>query len=182
MIRVLARNWWALALRGLFAVLFGIATFVWPGMALTFLIALFAIYAILDGIFSLMAGVWAAEAHMRWWPFVLSGLASLLTGILAIAWPGVTALVLLYFIAAWAILTGAFTIAAAVRMRKEIDNEWLLIITGALSVIFGLLLYASPGSGILTLLWILGAFALVIGALQLALAFRLRSLAGPAPA
>ncbi len=176
MIGVLARNWWALALRGLLAVLFGIFALIRPGMALAFLIALFGIYALLDGILALVAGYWAAEAHLRWWPLVLSGFAGVVVGVLTYLRPDVTALVLLYYIGFWAIFTGVMGIVAAVRLRREIQNEWLLGISGAASVLFGLYVVAAPGAGALAVLWLIGIYALAIGILLLAFAFRLRGM------
>lgn len=174
MITALARNWWALAVRGLFAVLFGIAAFIWPGMALKFLIALFGLYALVDGMFALIAGYLAAEAHLRSSPLVVSGLAGIAVGVVTYVWPAATALVLLYYIGFWAVLTGVLGIAAAIRLRREIENEWLLGISGAASVLFGLYIIVVPGAGALALLWLIGIYALIIGILLLGLAFRLR--------
>ncbi len=182
MITAIARNWWALAVRGLFAVLFGIAAFIWPGMALRFLIALFGLYALLDGLFALIAGYLAAETHRRSWPLIVSGLAGIAVGVLTYVRPAVTALVLLYYISFWAVLTGVLGIAAAIRLRREIENEWFLGISGAASVLFGLYIVVAPGAGALALLWLIGIYALAIGILLLALAFRLRGWTRAAPA
>ena len=120
---LLARNWWALALRGLAAILFGIAALVVPHIALVVLIALFGAYALVDGVFAIVSAVRAAERHMRWWPLLVEGLAGIVVGVLTFVWPGLTALVLLYFIASWAIVTGVFEILAAVRLRREITGD-----------------------------------------------------------
>ena len=174
MMNVLARNWWALALRGLFAVLFGLLAFAWPGLTLAALVILFGAYALVDGVFALLAAVRAAEAHERWWLFVLEGLAGIAASLITFMWPGITALVLLYLIAWWAVITGIFEIAAAIRLRKEISGEWVLVLSGAVSVIFGLVLLFRPGVGALAVIWLIGAYALVFGALLSMLAFRLR--------
>jgi uncharacterized membrane protein HdeD (DUF308 family) len=158
---ILARNWWALALRGLAAILFGIAALVVPHIALVVLIALFGAYALVDGIFAIVSAVRAAERHMRWWPLLVEGLAGIVIGVLTFVWPGLTALVLLYFIASWAIVTGVFEILAAVRLRREITGEWLLGLTGVLS-------------GALTVVWLIGIYALVFGVVLVGLALRLR--------
>src|SRR2546421_11839512 len=171
---VLARNWWALALRGLTAILFGIAALVVPHIALVVLIALFGAYALVDGVFAIVSAVRAAERHMRWWPLLVEGLAGIVLGALTFVWPGVTALVLLYFIASWALVTGVFEILAAIRLRQEITGEWLLALTGVLSVVFGLLLIIFPWAGALTVVWLIGIYALVFGVLLVGLALRLR--------
>ncbi len=182
MMQVLARNWWALALRGLFAILFGVAAFAWPGLTLAALVILFGAYALVDGVFALIAAVRAAEAHARWWLFVLEGLAGIIVGIITFVWPGITALVLLYLIAWWALITGVFEIAAAIRLRKEISREWTLVLGGLASIIFGLLLLYHPGAGALAVVWLIGLYALVFGVLFLMLGFRLRGHGAQMPA
>jgi uncharacterized membrane protein HdeD (DUF308 family) len=182
MIGVLARNWWALALRGLLAILFGLFAFALPGLTLTALVILFGAYALVDGIFALITAVRAAEAHERWWLLVLEGLAGVVAGLITFMWPGITAFVLLVLIAWWAIITGIFEIAAAVRLRKEIAGEWALALGGVASVIFGLVLLFRPGVGALAVIWLIGTYAVVFGLLLLLLAFRLRGHSGQKPA
>jgi uncharacterized membrane protein HdeD (DUF308 family) len=172
---VLSRNWWALALRGLLAVLFGLAAFFLPGITLTALILLFGAFALVDGVFAIVAAVRAEEHGARWWLLLAEGVFGVLIGILTFIWPGLTALVLLYFVAAWAIVTGVFEIAGAIRLRQEIEGEWALILGGVLSVIFGVLLAVLPGVGILALVWLIGAYAVVFGVLLIILAFRVRN-------
>lgn len=180
MIASLARNWWALALRGVFAILFGILALIWPGVTLGALVILFGAYALVDGIFALVAAFRAAEAHQRWWPFVWEGLFGIAAGLIAFIYPGITALVLLYIIAFWAILTGIFEISAAIRLRKEIAGEWALGLGGLASLVFGILLVVYPGAGVLTVIWLIGAYAIAFGVLLLVVAFRLRGI-GPGP-
>jgi uncharacterized membrane protein HdeD (DUF308 family) len=173
---VLSRNWWALALRGLLAVLFGLAAFFLPGITLTALILLFGAYMLVDGIFAIIAAVRAEGRDARWWLLVAEGVLGVLAGIVAFIWPGLTALALLYFVAAWAIVTGAFEIVGAIRLRREIEGEWALILAGVLSVIFGVLLVVLPAEvGILSLVWLVGAYALVFGILLIILAFQVRN-------
>ncbi|HWE62713.1 MAG TPA: HdeD family acid-resistance protein [Chloroflexota bacterium] len=172
---VLTRNWWALALRGLAAIIFGILALVVPHITLVVLIAFFGAYVLVDGFFTLVAAVRAAEQHTRWWPLLVEGVAGIIAGVLTFIWPGLTALVLLYFIAAWAIVTGVFEVLAAIRLRREIRGEWLLGLSGVLSVLFGLLLIAFPGAGALTVVWLIGAYALVFGVVLVGLALRLRN-------
>jgi len=177
MLETLIRNWWALALRGVIAVLFGLAAFIWPGITLTVLVLFFGAYAFVDGILALLA---AARLHgdmggERWWALLVEGLAGVAAGILTFIWPSITTLVLLYLIAAWAVVTGVFEILTAVRLRKEVANEWMLVLAGIASVVFGVLLAIRPGAGAVAVAWLIGAYAIVFGLLLLALAFRLRS-------
>jgi len=182
MIGVLARNWWALALRGFLALLFGFLAFAWPGLTLAALVILFGAYVLVDGIFALVAAVRAAEAHERWWMFVLEGIAGVAAGLITFMWPGITGLVLLFLIAWWAIITGVFEIGAAIRLRREMAGEWALGLGGLASVIFGLLLLFRPGAGALAVIWLIGLYAVVFGVLLLMLAFRLRAHPGHKPA
>jgi uncharacterized membrane protein HdeD (DUF308 family) len=171
---LLARNWWALALRGVAAILFGAVAFLAPGFTLVWLVLLFGAYALLDGVLAIVAGIRAAERHERWWPFALEGLANLAVGVITFIMPAATAFVLVWFVAVWAILTGVLRISAAIRLRKEIRGEWLLIVNGALSVLLGLFIIVRPIAGLVSLVWFVGAYATVYGIILLALALRLR--------
>ncbi|MCL4301565.1 MAG: HdeD family acid-resistance protein [Anaerolineae bacterium] len=175
MIQAVARNWWTLALRGLAAVLFGLATFVWPDITLFVLVLMFGAYAFVDGIFALVAAFSDRAGKQRWWVLLLEGLAGIAAGILTFIWPGMTAFVLLYLIAAWAIVTGVFEVMAAIRLRREIEGEWLLALGGIASIIFGILMVIWPGAGALAVVWLIGSYAFVFGLLMIFLAFRLRS-------
>jgi uncharacterized membrane protein HdeD (DUF308 family) len=174
MAQVLIRNWWAFALRGALGILLGLAAFLFPGITLGALVLLFGAYAVVDGVFAVVAGVRAAEHRERWGALLLEGIAGIAAGVLAFVWPALTALVLLYLIAAWSIIRGALKIAAAIRLRRTIQGEWLLGLNGAFSVLFGVLLIAMPAIGLLTLVWLVGAYAVLFGALLLGLAFCLR--------
>ena len=176
MIADLSRNWWVLALRGVLGILFGIVAFVWPGATLAALILVFGAYVFVDGIFAVVAGIGMRRQMDRWWLIVLEGAAGIILGVLTFRSPDTTALVLLTFIAAWSIVTGIFEIATAVRLRKLIANEWLLILSGVVSIIFGALLIALPGAGAVSIVWLLGAYALLFGILTLMLAFRVRGM------
>jgi len=172
----LSRNWWLLALRGIAGILFGIAAFVWPESTLTALVLVFGAYVFVDGIFALIAGIGMRRQLSLWWLVLLEGVAGIILGVLTFRSPDITALILLSFIAAWSIITGVFEIVTAVRLRKMIPNEWLLILSGIVSIIFGALLIAQPGAGAISIVWLLGAYALTFGILTLMLAFRLRGM------
>ena len=174
--RVLARNWWALALRGALAILFGILAIVWPGLTLTALVILFGAYALADGVFAIIAFLRGDGFQEGRWPLLVEGIVGVIAGILVIVWPGLSALALLFVIAGWSIVTGIFEIAAAVALRREIENEWLLGLGGLVSVIFGILIAIFPGEGALALAWIIGIYAIVFGVLFIGLALRLHSI------
>lgn len=169
----LSRNWWTLALRGLAAVVFGILAFIWPGVTVTILVLFFGAYALWDGVFALI-GAFRTESNRRW-PLVLEGLVGIAAGLFALFSPGLATLALLYVIGAWALITGIFEIIAAIRLRKEIEGEWLLLISGLLSVLFGFALFIWPAAGALALTWMIGAYAILFGILLIVLGFRLRT-------
>lgn len=172
---ILSDNWWAVALRGLAGVLFGVLTLLAPAISLAALVLLFGAYALADGVLSIVTAIRRRGTAERWWVLLLEGIAGVAIGIVTLFVPGLTALALLYLIAARAIVTGALQIAAAIRLRKVITGEWLLALGGTLSIIFGVLLVIFPGVGALAVVLWIGAFSLVFGALLLALGIRLRS-------
>jgi uncharacterized membrane protein HdeD (DUF308 family) len=169
----LSRNWWTLALRGLAAVVFGILAFVWPDVTITVLVLFFGAYALWDGVFALI-GAYRTQSDRRW-PLVLEGLFGVAAGLFTFFWPGAATLVLLFIIGAWAVLTGIFEIITAVRLREEIEGEWLMLISGVLSVLFGLALFIWPAAGALALTWLIASYAILFGILLIVLGFRLRS-------
>jgi uncharacterized membrane protein HdeD (DUF308 family) len=171
---LLARNWWLLALRGLAGVLFGILAFVWPGITLFVLVCMFGAFALLNGILSLILAWNAPRGYPRFGALILGGVLSIAAGLIAFFFPGITALGLLIMIAAWAIVIGIVEIVAAMQLRKIMRNEWLLILAGIASVVFGVVLLLYPTAGALVLIWWIGAYALVFGILLMILAFRLR--------
>lgn len=162
--------WWVIALRGLIAILFGVSAFAWPGLTLAVLVTLFGAFALVSGIFAVVAGV-----RMGSWMFGLNGVVGIIAGLLTFFWPGVTATALVIIIGIWAIMAGIAEIMGAYQLRKVIENEWLLGISGALSVIFGLFLIIQPAVGALSLVWIIASYALLFGAMLLVLGFRLRT-------
>jgi uncharacterized membrane protein HdeD (DUF308 family) len=169
----LARHWWVIGLRGLAAVLFGVLAFVWPGMTLAVLVLLFGAYALVDGILAVVVAVRGGTDHRL--VMGLEGVVGVLAGLAAFVFPGLTALVLLYIIAFWAILTGVLEVVAAVRLRRVISNEWGLIIGGVLSVLFGIVLIAAPGAGALAVVFLIGIYAVLFGVTLLMLSWGLRS-------
>jgi uncharacterized membrane protein HdeD (DUF308 family) len=175
MLEQLTRHWWVLALRGVVAILFALIAFSRPGITLVALVWLWGAYAFVDGVFGVIAAVRSAEQHQRWGMLLLEGISGIAAGIIAFAWTGITALVLVYLIAGWAIVTGIFEIAAAIPLRQMIEGEWLLGLSGVLSVLLGVLIMARPGAGLLVWVWMIGAYALLFGIVLLALAFRFRA-------
>lgn len=171
----LAGTWWLFLIRGICAIIFGILALIWPGITLLTLVIFFGAYAIVSGVFSLF-GALRHGAQGRVW-MILSGILGIAAGIIAFAWPGITTIALLYVIAFWAIFAGIAEIIAGIKLRNEIENEWMLIIGGVLSVIFGLLLVIWPRSGALALTWLIGIFAIIYGVTTVVLAFRVKNLA-----
>jgi uncharacterized membrane protein HdeD (DUF308 family) len=174
----LARNWWLVELRGIAGVVFGLCTFLAPEISLAVLVLLFGAYTLADGVFAIVSafrGRGAGEPPWLWRMLLLEGVVDVGVGVITFVWPDITALALLYLIAAWAVLTGCLEIAAAIRLRKLIPYEWLLGLTGALSIGLGILLALFPGPGALALVLWVGAYALVTGGLLIALGLRLRS-------
>jgi len=169
--QTMARNWWVLLVRGLVSVLFGVMAFMWPGLTLTSLILLYGAYCLVDGIVALFGGAGGAL-----WQSILIGLVSICAGLATFFYPGLTALVLLYFIAAWAIVRGIFEIAAAIEFRKVIEGEWLLALAGVASILFGVLIVLYPGVGALSVIWIVGTYAFLFGILLVVLSFRVKAL------
>jgi uncharacterized membrane protein HdeD (DUF308 family) len=171
----LVRNWWVFLLRGLAGILFGLITFFAPGISLAVLVLFFGAYAFADGILALVSAFRRRGAGDRWWMLLLEGLAGVVIGVVTLLWPGITAFALLYLIGAWALVTGVFEVVAAIRLRRVITGEWLLVLSGIASVVLGLLLVLFPRAGALAVVLWIGAYALVFGALLVALAIRLRS-------
>ena len=172
---ILGRSWWRLLLRGLAAIAFGVLTWVLPGISLTALIFLFAIYALADGVLSIWMSIEGRELDESWWVLLLEGLLSVGIGIVTFAAPAITAIALLFYIAVWAIGIGLLEIVAAIRLRKQIDGEWALALRGVISIALGVLLMARPGAGALAALWIIGTSAVLFGALLVILSFEARS-------
>jgi uncharacterized membrane protein HdeD (DUF308 family) len=173
---ILASNWDLFLVRGILAILFGIATLLMPGITLIVLVVMFGAYALVDGIILSIISIKDRKEHSDWWLMLLTGLVSIGAGVVTFVSPDITTISLFYIIVAWAIITGVFEVIHAIRFRKEIEGEWLLVLNGIISVAFGVLLAAQPVAGALTVLWIIGVYAIVYGTMLVVLAFRLRNL------
>lgn len=173
MVNNLSQSWWTLVLRGLAAVLFGILAYIWPDLTFTVLVLLFGAYALWDGVFALISA-FRAPGDRRW-PLILEGLVGIAAGLVTFFWPGAATLAILTVIAAWAIITGVFEIIGAIRLREEIEGEWLLLLSGLLSVLFGIALVVWPVAGLVAVTWMIGFYAIMFGILLMVLGFRLRN-------
>ena len=180
LVKALGRTWWLVLLRGLAAIVFGILAWTWPIATVITLVLFWGAYALVDGVAALIGGWQAKDSGKPMWTIVLVGVVGIAAGIFTFVQPGVTAIALLMLIAIWAIVHGVLEISAAIRLRKEIQNEWLLILSGLLSVAFGALMILNPGAGALAVLWILGAFSVAYRVLLVVLAFKLKKHAGVA--
>ena len=170
----IARAWSVLLLRGICNVLFALFAFLQPGLTLLALVLLWGVYAVVDGAMSLTTGIAARRSGGDHWALILAGASGLVAGTTACVWPGVTLLVLLAIMSAWAVVRGALEIAAAIRLRHILPRAWLLAVSGVASIIFGVLLVVQPAVGLVTLVYLVGAAALVFGILAITLALHLR--------
>jgi len=175
MVFLMAKNWWAVALRGVCAILFGVLAWALPAAALGGLVLLWGAYAFADGVLAIV-GAFSGASGRPWWVLALEGLVGLGAAAVTFFNPALTAIALLYLIAAWAIATGVLEIAAAIRLRKQIEGEFWLGLAGLASIAFGGLLMARPGAGALAVVWIIGAYAIVFGVMLVALGIRLKGL------
>jgi uncharacterized membrane protein HdeD (DUF308 family) len=177
---LLAENWWALAIRGVLAILFGLIALFLPGAALGGLVLLFAAYMFADGVFAIVSGVRAAERQQRWWPLVLDGVVDIAAGAIALFLPGLTVLAFVILLAVWAVISGVLELAAGFNLDKS-HGRWWLIAGGIVSIVWGILLFIAPYIGALVLTLWLGAYALLFGISLLVLAYRLRERRGTLP-
>jgi uncharacterized membrane protein HdeD (DUF308 family) len=173
MAQVLIGNWWALAIRGVFAIIFAVIAFVWPGITAAALVLLFGAYALVDGIFSLIAALRAARHHGRSGALLLEGILDLIIAAIVFFWPVEALVAIIYFIAIWAVISGIALIAAGIAMIR-VNGEWLLVLSGIISILLGIILFVQPGAGVVALSWWLGVYALLFGISLIGAAFRLR--------
>jgi uncharacterized membrane protein HdeD (DUF308 family) len=178
MLSNLTRNWWLVGLRGLLAIVFGVMAFVWPGITLQALVFLFGFYAIFDGVLTIGYATTVGSLGGRWGWMLFEGILGVIAGIIAFVWPDTTALALLFIIAAYAFAIGCMEIAAAVQFNREINQAWLLGLTGVMSIVFSVLLVVWPGSGLLSLVWLIGLYSILYGITLLVLGYHLNQLKG----
>jgi len=171
---MLARNWWIFALRGVLGIIFGLIALFMPAVTMLSLVLVFSAYMLVDGVCAIAAGVRAARQGERWGLFILEGLANFAAGIVAFLLPGLTVLVFVFLIAAWALLTGGLMLGAAFRLDAD-HGRWWLVLGGLASIIYGALLVIAPIVGAVVLTWWIGAYAIIFGVALLALSFRLKS-------
>lgn len=173
MLHLLARKWWLVLIRGILAIALGVSAILMPGITLMSVLFVFGAFTAGDGLTALWLGFSTRHNGRIWWEMAALGALAVAAGVVAAVWPGLTALVLVYLIAISAILRGVFEIAAAIQLRKVIDDEWLLILSGAVSLLFGGMLLAKPGEGAIAMVLLIGAFMIAVGGMTVALALRL---------
>jgi uncharacterized membrane protein HdeD (DUF308 family) len=178
MLSAIMQRWWILLLRGISATVFGVLAMVWPGITLLMLIIIYGVVALIDGIAGIALGIRGGAGGRTWWEMILLGLLGVIAGAVTFLWPGLTAVVLLVVIALWAIIRGILEIIGAITLRKIIQGEWLLILSGVLSIGFGVLLLLQPAAGALAVMWLIGLYMIVFGITTIALSLRLRRLRG----
>ena len=173
--RLFAARWWAVILRGIVAIAFGVLAFAWPGVTVATLVLMFGSYALLDGVFSLLTAIGGGRHHGDRWLLALEGIVGIWAGVVTLRAPALTAVVLVFFISIWAMATGFLRIAAAIRLRKEISGEVWLVLSGVLSVLFALMLMLRPAMGALGLVWVIAGYALILSVFEIMLGFEMRS-------
>ncbi len=181
MIEALKRNWWVLVIRGICGIVFGVIAFAYPGLALATLVILFGAWVLIDGVFRIVGATAGRASDPDWGFHLIIGLLGVVVGFLTFRAPGITALILVIYIGAWALMIGAVEIALAIKLRRELKGEWFLVLMGLASIIFAVLLLWNPGPGALALLWLIASYAIVLGVLAIFFGFRLRSLRTPLP-
>ena len=174
MLNAICGRWWVLLVRGICAIALGVCAIAWPGITLVTLVYVFGAFTLIDGVASILLGIRGEADGTVWWTLVLLGVLAIVAGIIAFAWPGLTLLVLLTIIAASAIVRGVFEIIAAIRLRKVIDDEWILGLSGLMSIIFGGLIMYRPDVGLVAIALLIGAYMVALGILAIALSLRLR--------
>jgi uncharacterized membrane protein HdeD (DUF308 family) len=176
--RLMLGYWWVLLLRGVLGILFGMVACAWPGMVLGTLVFLFGAFAFVDGIFSVYHAFSGRKEHEHWWVLLLEGLLGIAFGMITFQAPGITATVLILYIAFWAMATGVLRIILAVRLRKEIEGEWWMALAGLAGIFFGVSMVARPGAGAIAVLWLIGTWAIVVGVFLVLLSFKVKKAGG----
>ena len=171
---MLQRSWWVLLVRGLAAIAFGVLTWMQPGVSTVALLVIFGAYVFVDGVLGVYAAIKGRQQSRHWWVILIWGLVGVLVGVMTFINPTITGLVLTIYIGVWAIITGVMQIIAALRLRKEIEGEWLLILSGLISVIFGGFVISQPLAGMMAMVWVIATYAVIFGVLMVVLAFRVK--------
>ena len=174
MLGLFTKKWWTFTLRGIFAILFGVFALVWPGATIVALTIFFGCYLLADGIFAVAAGLVTSGEYSRWWTLVLEGLAGIILGLLTLVLPAMTAQAVVYLIGAWAVVTGVLELSSAIQLRRQIANEIVMILSGLISIILGIMLFAFPIEGAVSLVWLIGVFSLLFGFSLVLLSLRMR--------
>jgi uncharacterized membrane protein HdeD (DUF308 family) len=177
LLETLKRHWWVPVIRGVAAIIFGILAFVYPGLTVAVLVIFFGAWILVDGVFRVIGAIGGRATDPEWGWHLVIGILGILIGFLTFHAPGITALALVIYIAAWALMIGATEIAVAIKLRREIKGEWFLILMGLLSIVFACMLLWNPIPGALALVWLIGAYAMAFGILGVIFGFRLRGLA-----
>ncbi len=177
MLTVLSRYWRLLLLRGIVAILFGALAFLWPGITLTTLVLFFGAYIFVSGAFLIINAVGSRKEKDDWWLLLIEGFLGVVIGIMTAFVPGITGIALLIYIAAWALAVGVLELTAAIRLRKVVTGEWWLAVGGVVSIIFALMLMLFPAAGALGLIWLIGTYACLFGAIQIFLGFKVHKVA-----
>lgn len=176
LLQTMAANWWLLLLRGIAAIMFGAMALAWPGLTVYVLLIVFGAYAVFDGIMAIVVAFQRKSEDDNWWVWLAEGALSIIIGLMALFWPAATALAFVIWMAAWAVVSGLLRVIAAIRLRKEIAGEWALGLSGALLIVWGILMAMIPAAGLLSIAWLIGLFALLIGVVMIVLALRLRGM------
>ena len=185
MIRAISKYWWVFTLRGLIAIAFGLAALLWPALTLDVMVLLFGLFALFEGGLAIVTSFGKGD-EKGGWTLLFEGVAGLLVCVIvllgaslgSILWPRVAAVMLVYYIAGWAILSGLFKIITAIQIRREVKGEWMLGLSGCVSILFGLILILNPGAGVVAVAWLIGIFAIFIGILLFLLGLRIQKIAG----
>jgi uncharacterized membrane protein HdeD (DUF308 family) len=176
LLETLKRHWWVPVLRGVAAIIFGIMAFLYPGLTAAVLVLLFGAWVLVDGVFRVIGAIGHRSSDKEWGFDLIIGIVGIIIGFLTFVRPGITALALVIYIAAWALMIGATEIALAIKLRREIKGELFLILMGVVSILFAIMLLWNPLPGALALVWLIGSYAIVFGVLGIIFGFRLRSL------
>jgi uncharacterized membrane protein HdeD (DUF308 family) len=177
-VRTLSQNWWLVLLQGVLSVVLGILALVWPGVTLGVVLVLWGLFTLLNGVVDVFAALGAAGSHRSWGWRLAGGLVGILAGLVILRWPGLSALFALYVVAIWAIMMGIVRIVGTIADHDALPHAWIVALAGTVSVLFGIAMFAWPGVGLLTLIYLVGSYAIVYGLITCVIAFRLHSLPG----